>query len=1013
MNKVVNRFRYTITDRIGPLLVEPLGESDFAITWQRNTDGQTDYKETMPSGIVFRGDAFHKLLKIESSFYRCEYADLLIERRCGGDNWAPWFSGRMSNNDGAWDLDGCKVTMKCDDIKPDQCIEDGKGTEFNLFGVSIGFRRQVLVSPTNIIIERVTYNQTVTGEIACHTLNPWLGAGTPYDGAWAEYREELTQTGSGVGKTCIMSASFAREKIDLPCGTPPPGPEWIVIVDGCPAGTTTWARRARLYGCTNTTPDYGSGILNSLYECQIVGDAPENISIDNGLPLERVLDLFLENLCIGYTVVSNFFQINPDIPSTINYVTGQRSKTRFITIYQKSDVKRATDSNNATIANMSFDNLLTALTNMFNLEYRIEGGNILRLEHVSYYTKNEGFDLTLDKWKKWVSGKRQYTYDTPTLPEKETFNFMESGPGDFTGVPITYSMCVTKGGRNNTINRPAENITTDVQLILGNPDPDSNIVSDNGFVFIAAEFDSVNNQYFIISEAGILGGNTINNSLAWAQLHRDYWKWNRPARNGLMNYIDTHFTTVQPTKRGAQLVIPLCCDDVFNPDEIITTPLGRATVDKAAYSFKSETLTLDLLYVADDNLVTNQAPIARDDVATTSINTSVLIDVLANDSDENGQLLTLKVVLPPLHGTAVVVGKKIRYTPATGYLGSDLFLYTVSDEWNQPSGNALVAIIVTPANAAPVALDNSYNVIKDTPLNITTPFAGVLGNDFDDVGFTLDSYDAATINSGTVAMNPDGTFVYTPLTGYVGDDSFTYTIIDAGLLTSTATVHLNVIDPDAPFANPDAYQAIKNTNLVVAAPGVLANDTTTIGSLTVQTPGTFPTFAGGSVTIASNGSFVYTPLANFVGVDTFTYFAYNGTAATPTTVTIRVFPLIYVKMQFINPQTQNAAISCANGSTDGGQIKTQTVRLLFYSNPGGSVPFDVSGLGLIINLRVAIQSSPGGVPSNVDGSYLVSGTQLDVFVNRQYFRNLKNCFGQTVYYTNESFSLLAGAYTII
>jgi len=48
---------------------------------------------------------------------------------------------------------------------------------------------------------------------------------------------------------------------------------------------------------------------------------------------------------------------------------------------------------------MSFDNLLTALTNMFNLEYRIEGGNILRLEHVSYYTKNEGFDLTLDNGK--------------------------------------------------------------------------------------------------------------------------------------------------------------------------------------------------------------------------------------------------------------------------------------------------------------------------------------------------------------------------------------------------------------------------------------------------------------------------------------------------------------------------------------------------------------------------------------------------------------------------------------
>jgi len=75
-----------------------------------------------------------------------------------------------------------------------------------------------------------------------------------------------------------------------------------------------------------------------------------------------------------------------------------------------------------------------------------------------------------------------------------------------------------------------------------------------------------------------------------------------------MNYVDTHFTTVQPTKRGAQLVIPLCCDDVFNPDENNHDATGKGDRDKAAYSFKSETLTLTFFYVADDNLVTNQPP---------------------------------------------------------------------------------------------------------------------------------------------------------------------------------------------------------------------------------------------------------------------------------------------------------------------------------------------------------------------------------------------------------------------
>jgi len=82
----------------------------------------------------------------------------------------------------------------------------------------------------------------------------------------------------------------------------------------------------------------------------------------------------------------------------------------------------------------------------------------------------------------------------------------------------------------------------------------------------------------------------------------------------------------------------------------------------------------------------------------------------------------------------------------------------------------------------------SHNVFKDTSFTIISPTAGLFANDFDDVGFTLTAFDAVSINGGTVVVNSDGTWSYNPPTGYVGDDSFTYTIIDAGLLTSTATV---------------------------------------------------------------------------------------------------------------------------------------------------------------------------------------------------------------------------------
>lgn len=1013
MNTTVNKFRYTLTDRIGPLIVAPLGESDFILQWDRETSGKLDYKNTLPSAIVFTGDAFHKLLTIETSIYRCEFSDLTVERNCGADSWTPWFSGRLSNNDGQWDLDRCIATMKMDDINPGQCIEDGKTTPVNLFaGIDSGLRRSVLINPGNIVIEKVDYSRSSSGLVGCATLTPWGGGGTPLDGAWAEYIEERITTGSGITKTCTVNSSWAREKITLPCGTPSPGVEWIVISDGCPSGGTIWARPARLYGCVFTNPDFEDTTQIATFTCKIVGDAVDNISIDNGLPLDKVLELFLNTVCIGYTVVSNFFQVNPDITSVINYVTGQRSKTRFITVFQKSDVKRPSVSGNATIANMTLESLLTDLINMFNVRWRVEA-NVLRIEHVSYFTKNPGFNLLDSRWAKWTTGIRKYTYDTSTIPKREVFTFMEAGPGDFVGTPILYADCVTKDGRNTDKNYAVDNVTTDVELCLANPDPDNNVVQDDGFVFIAADFDDTDSTYFIISEATILGGNVVNNSLAWAQLQRDYWKYDRPARKGQMNYQDTAFITIQPTKRGTPITIPLCCDDNFDPDTTITTALGVGIVDKATFSFKNETVTLELLYAADVGLVDNQPPHAENDVVHTPEDTPVLIDVIANDTDEKNLLLVVKVILPPLHGTATVIGKKVRYKPNLGYLGSDLFLYTVSDEWNQPSNNAMVSIIVDPPVIFQANDDGIFPITKNTLFTASGPLTNLFLNDTPTGGFTLDSFDATSINGGTVVVNSDGTWTFNPLSGYVGDDSFTYTITD-GSTTSTATVNLNVIDPDAPVANPDFYQTVKNVNLVIAAPGVLANDTTTIGSLTVQTPGTFATTAGGSVTIASDGSFVYTPLANYVGADSFTYFAYNGTSGTPTTVNIQVLPLVYVRLSFINQQSFPVTLSgCSNGATDGGLYKTQTIRFSFYSNSAGTVPFDVTGLSLLVYMRRGIQSTPGGVVAYTTDNYATSGTQTDPFTNEVFFRNMKNCVGATVLYINEVYNLEPGAYTII
>ena len=112
------------------------------------------------------------------------------------------------------------------------------------------------------------------------------------------------------------------------------------------------------------------------------------------------------------------------------------------------------------------------------------------------------------------------------------------------------------------------------------------------------------------------------------------------------------------------------------------------------------------------------------------------------------------------------------------------------------------------------------------------PAAGVLANDTDVDGDTL--YRGArhrTPAHGTLALNADGSFTYTPAANYNGPDSFTYKANDgtADSNTATVTITVNAVN-DAPVATADSYSTDEDTPLSVGAPGVLANDTDPEGS---------------------------------------------------------------------------------------------------------------------------------------------------------------------------------------
>jgi VCBS repeat-containing protein len=113
---------------------------------------------------------------------------------------------------------------------------------------------------------------------------------------------------------------------------------------------------------------------------------------------------------------------------------------------------------------------------------------------------------------------------------------------------------------------------------------------------------------------------------------------------------------------------------------------------------------------------------------------------------------------------------------------------------------------VKPAFAdPPVANNDSYSTNEDTPLTVTAP--GVLANDTDADGDPITAVLDTTTSNGTLTLNTDGSFNYTPNTNSNGTDSFTYFANDGTAnsnLAATATITVNQV-PDPPTADYDYY----------------------------------------------------------------------------------------------------------------------------------------------------------------------------------------------------------------
>lgn len=250
--------------------------------------------------------------------------------------------------------------------------------------------------------------------------------------------------------------------------------------------------------------------------------------------------------------------------------------------------------------------------------------------------------------------------------------------------------------------------------------------------------------------------------------------------------------------------------------------------------------------------------------------------VLGNDLDADNDALRMEFShCIECNGELSLLGDGgFRFTPNPNFYGESRFAYYARDEI--ASSFAEVTITVRPVNDAPVTEPDAYRVDEDVPLSV--PFQlGVLRNDREVDGEALINAQLVTAPShGTVVIDTDGGFNYTPNANYHGTDSFRYRVFDESSLNTDEDV-LITLEPvnDSPIAAPDLNSIRKDLVLdVAAAAGVLANDSDIDGDLLSVTLAGPPLH--GQVHLRPDGSYVYQPDGQFVGTDVFQYQVADG-----------------------------------------------------------------------------------------------------------------------------------------
>ncbi|TRX76530.1 Ig-like domain-containing protein [Pseudomonas mangiferae] len=353
-----------------------------------------------------------------------------------------------------------------------------------------------------------------------------------------------------------------------------------------------------------------------------------------------------------------------------------------------------------------------------------------------------------------------------------------------------------------------------------------------------------------------------------------------------------------------------------------------------------------------------------------------------NASDSAGFSLNVAGAFNDADGDTLTYGASglpagLAIDPATGLISGTL---ASSASTQGPNGGGTYTVIVTASDGNGGSVDQTFTLTVSNPppgtanasfaLTEDTPFSGaLLASDPDGDALTFTATRLPL--HGTLALNPDGTFTYTPVANYNGPDSFTYQVRDAdgGLATATVTLAIAPVN-DAPVANDDRATTLEDTPVTI---DVLANDTDVDGDrLSVVAASA----ANGTVTLNPDGTLTYTPNANFNGTDVITYTLSDGAGLTASAqVIVTVVPVNDAPAAAGSIAAQSASDGAGFSLAVGGTFTDADGDVLAYSANGLPAGLSIDPVTGVISGTLDGHASTQG--PNGGGAYTVVVTASD------------------------------------